>query len=117
MKQTSKAVWETGKGAGMNVPVRVIATEELLKGIEEGALEQGKNVAQLPGIVNYSMMMPDAHFGYGFPIGGVAAFDPENHGVVSPGGIGFDLNCGVKLIKTNLTLNDIKPKFKKFIKK
>ena len=116
MKQTSKAVWETGKGAGMNVPVRVIATEELLKGIEEGALEQGKNVAQLPGIVNYSMMMPDAHFGYGFPIGGVAAFDPENHGVVSPGGIGFDLNCGVKLIKTNLTLNDIKPKFKDLMK-
>ncbi len=82
---------------GMRVPGLVIATEELLKEIEiERPLEQVCNVAHLPGIVGYSIAMPDIHWGYGFPIGGVAAMDVET-GVISPGGVGYDINCGVRL--------------------
>jgi tRNA-splicing ligase RtcB len=95
----------------MNVPVRVYADEELLRHIvEDKALEQAVNVAWLPGIVRYALAMPDAHWGYGFPIGGVAAMDPENGGVVSPGGIGFDINCGVRMIRTDLTGDDVRPR-------
>ncbi len=88
----------------MRVPVRIFADAELLKGIEsDNAVAQAINVAHMPGIVRASLAMPDAHWGYGFPIGGVAAFDPQNGGVVSPGGIGFDINCGVRLVRTDLT--------------
>ena len=81
----------------MRVPGLIIATEELLKEIEiEKPLEQVRNVAYLPGIVGYSIAMPDIHWGYGFPIGGVAAMDAET-GVISPGGVGYDINCGVRL--------------------
>ncbi len=94
---------------GMNVDGIVFATEDLIKEIiEEGeALEQVANVATLPGIVKASIAMPDIHWGYGFAIGGVAAFDPENGGIISPGGVGYDINCGVRIIKTNLTEKDI----------
>jgi tRNA-splicing ligase RtcB len=93
---------------GMRVPGIIYANEkirQLLKGDE--STRQVANVAHLPGIVNYSLAMPDVHWGYGFPIGGVAAFDLEG-GIVSPGGVGYDINCGCRLIATNLTLDDIR---------
>ena len=85
-------MWEYPPEPPMRVPLRVYATKTILDQLEEGALRQGRNVASLPGIVKYSVMLPDAHQGYGFPIGGVAAFDVEE-GVISPGGVGFDINC------------------------
>ena len=96
---------------GMRVPGIIYADEKLLKNIrEDKALGQVANVAFLPGIVRASLAMPDIHWGYGFPIGGVAATDPEEGGVISPGGVGFDINCGVRMLKTNLTYEDIKDK-------
>lgn len=103
--------WElsTRYKEGMNVPGTVFADEELLEAArEDGALEQVANVAFLPGIVIRSYAMPDIHRGYGFPIGGVAAFAED--GVVSPGGVGFDISCGVRLVKTNLSGEDLKGK-------
>jgi tRNA-splicing ligase RtcB len=95
---------------GMRVPGIIYSDEAMLKQIrEEQALEQVVNVAFLPGIVNYSLAMPDIHWGYGFPIGGVAAMR-MNDGVVSPGGVGFDINCGVRLLRTNLTQKEVSPK-------
>ena len=98
----------------MNVPARIYATKKLLEEMDSGVFEQVTNVAMLPGIVKYSYAMADAHWGYGFPIGGVAAFDPEK-GVISPGGIGFDINCGMRLIRTNLRLKEVKPKVKELV--
>ncbi|MDD5116755.1 MAG: RtcB family protein [Candidatus Omnitrophica bacterium] len=96
---------------GMRVSGLVYADEKLLKDIyQDKALEQVANVAFLPGIVNNSLAMPDIHWGYGFPIGGVAATDIEEGGVISPGGVGFDINCGVRLLKTSLEYDDIKDK-------
>jgi len=98
---------------GMRVPGIIYCDEKLLKDIrQDKALEQVANVAFLPGIVNASLAMPDIHWGYGFPIGGVAATDPENGGVISPGGVGFDINCGVRMLKTNLQYEDVKDKLK-----
>jgi tRNA-splicing ligase RtcB (3'-phosphate/5'-hydroxy nucleic acid ligase) len=108
--------WElpTNVKPGMKVPARLIASEAILKSLDEGVIEQITNVACLPGIRKYALCMPDGHRGYGFPIGGVAAFGLDD-GVISPGGIGFDINCGVRLIKTNLTENELKPKLKELI--
>ena len=98
---------------GMQVDGIVYADENLLKDIKQDkALEQVAHVGFLPGIVNASLAMPDIHWGYGFPIGGVAATDPEKGGVVSPGGVGFDINCGVRLVKTNLEYEEAKNKIK-----
>ena len=94
---------------GMRVPVRVFAGEKLLAEMDEQVFVQAANVATLPGIVEASFCMPDAHWGYGFPIGGVAAVDLER-GVISPGGIGFDINCGMRLVTTNLTWGRLKPR-------
>ena len=94
--------------AGMRVPIRVFATEKLLEGMDDQVFAQAANVATLPGIVEASFCMPDAHWGYGFPIGGVAAMDPSD-GVISPGGIGFDINCGMRLVRTDLTWPDVMP--------
>ncbi|TMK86020.1 MAG: RtcB family protein [Actinobacteria bacterium] len=92
-----------GTVPGMRVPGVVFATEELMnKAVEDRAVEQVANVATLPGIVEASYAMPDIHWGYGFPIGGVAATDVEDGGVVSPGGVGFDIACGVRLIRSDL---------------
>ncbi len=97
----------------MRVPGMVYADEELIEQImEENALRQVANVATLPGIVGYSLGMPDIHWGYGFPVGGVAATNGEN-GVVSPGGIGFDINCGVRLLSTNLLDEQVRGKAEK----
>jgi tRNA-splicing ligase RtcB (3'-phosphate/5'-hydroxy nucleic acid ligase) len=95
---------------GMRVPGLIYADEYMLEHIlEEQALEQVVNVAFLPGIVGHSLAMPDIHWGYGFPIGGVAATKLEG-GVISPGGVGFDINCGVRILRTNLMLAEVKPK-------
>ncbi|MDD1656006.1 MAG: RtcB family protein [Methanomicrobiales archaeon] len=90
----------------MRVPGRFYLSETLRKDLESGALEQLANVATLPGIVKYSLAMPDIHWGYGFPIGGVAAFAMDS-GVISPGGVGFDINCGVRLLATPLRAADL----------
>ncbi len=101
---------------GMRVPGIIYADEKLLKDIyQDKAMEQVANVAFLPGIVNASLAMPDIHWGYGFCIGGVAATDPENEGVISPGGVGFDINCGVRLLKTNLQFEDVKDHIKDLV--
>jgi len=99
---------------GMRVPARIYSSEKLLKQMDMAVFDQLTNVATLPGIQGHAMCMPDAHSGYGFPIGGVAAFDLED-GIISPGGIGFDINCGMRLITTNLTLKDVQPKIKELV--
>jgi tRNA-splicing ligase RtcB len=99
---------------GMRVPVRLFCTEKLLASMDEKVFEQAANVATLPGIVEASFAMPDAHWGYGFPIGGVAAMDPDS-GVISPGGIGFDINCGMRLVRTDLTWPEVQPKLRRLI--
>ncbi len=101
--------------AGMRVPGLVFATEEMLGLIgQDQALEQVANVAFLPGVVNYSMAMPDIHWGYGFPIGGVAAMRVED-GVISPGGVGFDINCGTRVLRTSLTEEELRPHVKTLV--
>src|SRR3990167_1403376 len=93
IKKVSEDNYEIPKEGMMNVPVKVYASEKILEDIKlDKTLEQAKNVARLPGILNYSIALADAHQGYGFPIGGVAAFD-LNSGVISPGGVGYDINC------------------------
>ncbi|MCX6006637.1 MAG: RtcB family protein [Chloroflexi bacterium] len=106
--------WIIPKGhkPGMKVDGLIFATEDMLGDIvEEQAIEQVSNVAFLPGVVKYSMAMPDIHSGYGFPIGGVAAMDVRT-GVVSPGGVGFDINCGVRMLRSNLMEDEVKPRIK-----
>jgi tRNA-splicing ligase RtcB len=117
LKKIDDYRWEipTSYKAGMVVPGLIFASESMLKHIcEEQALEQVANVAFLPGIVDHSLAMPDIHWGYGFPIGGVAATRVKD-GVVSPGGVGFDINCGVRLLRTNLTREEVAPKIKQLI--
>jgi tRNA-splicing ligase RtcB len=100
--------WEIPVGyvAGMRVPGRIFLSESLGKTLEPGAVQQLANVATLPGILKHSLAMPDIHWGYGFPIGGVAAFSVDD-GVISPGGVGFDINCGVRLLTTPLQHKDV----------
>jgi len=108
--------WRIPKTGNMRVPGIIYADEKLLKDIyRDKAIEQVRNVASLPGIVKYSLAMPDIHWGFGFAIGGVAATDINNDGVISPGGVGYDINCGVRLVKTNLTEKDIKPCIKDLV--
>src|SRR3972149_3209184 len=109
-------LWEipTTEKEGMKVPARIYATEKLFKEMDEGVLEQITNVATMPGIERHALCMPDGHWGYGFPIGGVAAFRTDD-GVISPGGIGFDINCGMRLIRTDLRQSDVQPKLKDLI--
>ena len=99
LERTDEFEWQIPPSGAMRVPGRVFASEKLVAAIrEDPCLEQVANVACLPGIVGASIGMPDIHWGYGFPIGGVAAFDPDEGGVISPGGVGFDINCGVRLL-------------------
>jgi tRNA-splicing ligase RtcB len=101
---------------GMRVDGAIFADETLISDIRnDNAPEQVANVAWLPGIVGRSMAMPDIHWGYGFPIGGVAATDPEEDGVVSPGGVGYDINCGVRLLRTTLRAKDVQPRVKALV--
>src|SRR2546427_387616 len=109
VRKVLDTVWEipvTYK-EGMRVPARIIATEKLVREMEAAVYQQISNVATLPGITRYAFCMPDGHSGYGFPIGGVAAMDVHEGGVISPGGIGFDINCGMRLVITNLTLDEV----------
>jgi len=100
---------------GMRTDALIYANERLLQAIrQDQSLEQAANVAMLPGIVGRALAMPDIHQGYGFPIGGVAAVD-EQDGVVSPGGVGFDINCGVRLLSSTLTLKDVRPKLRDLV--
>lgn len=100
-------IWEIPRTGDMNVPGRIFASEKLIAEMDEKVREQVKNVACLPGIQIASMAMPDAHWGYGFPIGGVAAFDPDEGGIISMGGVGFDISCGVRTMKTGLLLEEV----------
>lgn len=115
-KKISDTVWEIPPSykKGMRVPARIYATRKLLEEMDEGVIEQVTNVATLPGILDYAFCMPDGHWGYGFPIGGVAGMDPRT-GVISPGGIGFDVNCGMRLVRTSLTYEEVKPHLRNLV--
>ncbi len=115
LNRVEECLWEIPRQGGMRVPGRIYATEKLLSDLkEDNSLRQVMNVAHLPGIVGYSLAMPDIHWGYGFPIGGVAAMDFDD-GVISPGGVGYDINCGVRLVKTNLAFGDIREKMTRLV--
>ncbi len=105
----SEYEWEIAPRGAMRVPAIIYANEPLIRAMDQKVYEQVVNVAALPGIVKASYAMPDAHWGYGFPIGGVAAFDPDQGGVVSAGGVGFDISCGVRCLHTGLVKDDILP--------
>ena len=107
--QLSETEWRVEAFDGMRVPGVIFATEELIRQMDQKVFEQLVNVACLPGIVKGSYAMPDAHWGYGFPIGGVAAFDPDHGGVVSAGGVGFDISCGVRSLRTGLSVDEVQP--------
>ncbi|MBI4044172.1 MAG: RtcB family protein [Candidatus Diapherotrites archaeon] len=109
-------VWEIPKTEknGMNVPARIYASEKLFKEMDSGVFEQITNVACMPGIKRYALAFPDAHWGYGSCVGGTAAFDLRE-GVISPGMIGFDICCGMRIIKTNLHEKDVRPKIKEIV--
>ncbi len=109
LKRRGPDEWHIAPHGKMRVPGVIFATESLIRDMDEKVYEQVTNVATLPGIVQASYAMPDAHWGYGFPIGGVAAFDPDVGGVVSAGGVGFDISCGVRLLRTGLTAEDLQP--------
>src|SRR5213596_2874145 len=108
-------LWEIPKSyrPDMRVPARVYTDENMLDSIlGDRSLDQLINVATLPGIRGWAIAMPDVHEGYGFPIGGIAAVDAEE-GVISPGGIGYDINCGVRLLRTDARLDEVKPQLRK----
>jgi len=107
-ERVSETEWRVEAFDGMRVPGIIFATEELIRQMDQKVFEQLANVACLPGIVKAAYAMPDAHWGYGFPIGGVAAFDPDRGGVVSAGGVGFDISCGVRSLRTGLSVEDVK---------
>ena len=109
LKRRGPDEWHISPRGKMRVPGVIYATESLIHDMDEKVYEQVTNVATLPGIIQASYAMPDAHWGYGFPIGGVAAFDPDLGGVGSAGGVGFDISCGVRLLRTGLTAEDIQP--------
>mgnify|MGYP003588986519 CR=1 FL=1 len=109
LTKLSDTEWRIEPKGAMRVPGVLFGNEPLLRDMDERVIEQISNVASLPGIVKASFAMPDAHWGYGFPIGGVAAFDPEEGGVVSAGGVGFDISCGVRTMSTGLSRGEFEP--------
>jgi tRNA-splicing ligase RtcB (3'-phosphate/5'-hydroxy nucleic acid ligase) len=110
LHQLDPYTWTVPIGLGeRRAPVLLFGTPDLLGTMDDKVLEQIVNVARLPGLVGSAMTMPDAHWGYGFPIGGVAAFDPERGGIISAGGVGFDISCGIRCLRTNLSLNGLVP--------
>ncbi|MFQ5605686.1 MAG: RtcB family protein [bacterium] len=115
IRKVTDYLWEIPKEGKMRVPARIYATEKMMDVIRsDNAPEQAANVAHLPGIVGHSLAMPDIHWGYGFPIGGVAAFDMDK-GVISPGGVGYDINCGVRLMASKLRRQDIQPRMRELV--
>ncbi|MEX0657334.1 MAG: RtcB family protein [Nitrosopumilaceae archaeon] len=116
-KKVSNMVYriEPDKSRGMRVPVTIYADDKLLeKMMTDRTLSQAINVSTLPGILGHAVVLPDGHEGYGFPVGGVAAMDAEE-GMISPGGVGYDINCGVRLLRTNLTEQDVRPRLKDLV--
>jgi len=109
LTQESDFQWQIAPAGKMRVPAVIYGSIELMRDMDEKVYEQIVNVATLPGIERAAYAMPDAHWGYGFPIGGVAAFDPKHGGVVSAGGVGFDISCGVRTLTTGLTIADVQP--------
>jgi tRNA-splicing ligase RtcB len=117
LKKIDDLIWEipVEYNRYMQVPARVYADEALLNSMRrDDTLVQALNITQLPGIQKYGITLPDGHQGYGFPIGGVAAFDTEE-GIITPGGVGYDINCGVRLMRTDLTYKEVKPKAQELI--
>lgn len=114
LNQRSEYAWEVKPFGDMRVPAIIYASEQLIRDMDNKVYEQAVNVATLQGIVKASYAMPDAHWGYGFPIGGVAAFDPDE-GVVSAGGVGFDISCGVRTLLTGLHRDDVEPVKKELV--
>ena len=108
--RASEYEWQIPPSGPMRVPAVIFASEELICGMDEKVHQQAVNVAALPGIQKASFAMPDAHWGYGFPIGGVAAFDPDEGGVVSAGGVGFDISCGVRTLLTGMRREEVEPR-------
>jgi tRNA-splicing ligase RtcB len=110
LKQIDDTSWTVPPAPGeTRAPVLLYGTADLLASMDDKVLEQITNVARLPGLVGAAMTMPDAHWGYGFPIGGVAAFDAEQGGIISAGGVGFDISCGIRCLRTNLDLEEVRP--------
>jgi len=109
LTRLSSFAWRIEPYDGMRVPVVIYGDEALIKAMDDKVYDQAVNVTQLPGIAGPVYAMPDAHWGYGFPIGGVAAFDPKEGGVISAGGVGFDISCGVRTLTTGLRREDIEP--------
>jgi tRNA-splicing ligase RtcB len=107
--QRDETCWEIPAKGAMRVPAVIYADASLIRDMDPKVHDQIANVATLPGIVDAAYAMPDAHWGYGFPIGGVAAFDPEQGGIISAGGVGFDISCGVRTLHTGLTMADLQP--------
>ncbi|MFB6142466.1 MAG: RtcB family protein, partial [Halorientalis sp.] len=108
LRQVREFVWEIPQEGGMNAPARVLASESLLEEIsQDRTLQQLRNAAHLPGVRDHAICMPDGHQGYGFPVGGVAGIDAED-GCISPGAVGYDVNCGVRMLRTNLTYYDVR---------
>jgi tRNA-splicing ligase RtcB len=115
LSRISETAWEIPQAGGMRVPGLVFASAEMMEDIvRDQALRQVINVAHLPGILSASIGMPDIHWGYGFPIGGVAAMDPDE-GVVSPGGVGYDINCGVRLLRSHLEMSALRPRLPELV--
>ena len=115
LNRVSENTWEIPRTGEMRVPAVVYASHKLLGTLRsDKTLDQARNVACLPGILKASYVMPDGHQGYGFPIGGVAAFDLDE-GVISPGGVGYDINCGVRLLRTDFTEEDVSSKRKELL--
>ena len=116
LRQIDANTWEIPASAGMRVPAVIYASARLMGDMRrDKTLAQARNVACLPGIERRSFVMPDAHQGYGFPIGGVAAFDPADQGIISPGGVGYDINCGVRLLRTDYTEADVAAKSRELL--
>ena len=114
-RKVGEALWEIPQEGNMRVPARIYATAKMLDAIrDDQAAQQAVNVAHLPGIVSFSLAMPDIHWGYGFPIGGVAAFDARS-GVISPGGVGYDINCGVRLMASKLSRGEVLPRMRDLV--
>src|SRR6187455_3790786 len=112
LQQLQPYLWSLPRVPGeKRAEVLLYGSAPLLGSMDDKVLEQISNVAALPGLVGAAMTMPDAHWGYGFPIGGVAAFDAQKGGVISAGGVGFDISCGIRCLRSNLNVNDAAPEF------
>jgi tRNA-splicing ligase RtcB (3'-phosphate/5'-hydroxy nucleic acid ligase) len=117
LERINKTLWRISKSVrqGMKVDAHILANDEALEMIEPEAIEQLTNVAMLPGVVEPVLAMPDAHWGYGLPMGAVGVFDPENGGIISSGMTGFDINCGINLIRTNIPVMEFRPHLKRMV--